>query len=148
MSQDMPADRPMPHPTIVTTPFWDACRRRQLLLQHCSSCDMNIFYPRNICSHCGSRKLRWLTASGRGRLYTYTVARRATHRLLESRLPYVIAIVELDEGPMMTSTIVDTQVDSLRIGQALQVDYEDFDEISIPVFRSMPEYLDSPDQRL
>ena len=72
--------------------------------------------------------------SGRGSLHTFTVARRATHPKLADRVPYVIAIVELDEGPRLTSTVVGCDPDTLRIGQRLIVGFEDHEEISLPVF--------------
>jgi uncharacterized OB-fold protein len=76
--------------------------------------------------------------SGRGTLYTFTVARRATHPKLAARVPYVIAVVELDEGPRLTSTVVDSDPDKLVIGQRLVVGFEDHEEISLPVFRAEP----------
>lgn len=132
--------RPMPFPSPVTEPFWAACRRRELVVQRCEACGALAFYPRSTCPACGSTALAWQPVSGRGSLYTFTVARRATHRRLTDRVPYVIAVVELDEGPHLTSTVVGTCVDDLRIGARLVVDFEehagaDGDDISIPVFR-------------
>lgn len=127
--------RPMPFPTPVSEPFWAACRRHELVVQHCVTCDGLAFYPRSTCPSCGSAELAWRRVSGRGTLYTYTVARRPTHRRLAARVPYVVAVVELDEGPRLTSTVLDADPDSLVIGQRLAVDFEDHDDISFPVFR-------------
>lgn len=125
----------MPHPGPVSEPFWAACRRHELVVQHCTACDAFVFYPRSTCPSCGSGELTWRPVSGRGALHTFTVARRATHPKLADRVPYVIAIVELDEGPRLTSTVVDVDPDTLRIGQRLVVGFEDHEEISLPVFR-------------
>lgn len=125
--------RPTPHPSPVSRQFWEACARHELVLQRCAGCSTAVFYPRSVCPACGSSRLEWGPASGSGTLYSYTVARRATHRRL--RAPYVIAIVELDEGPRMTSTVVGTDLDDLAIGSRLQVDFEDDETVSFPVFR-------------
>lgn len=127
--------RPMPYPGPVSEPFWAACRRHELVVQYCAACGGFAFYPRSTCPSCGSAALTWRPVSGRGSLHTFTVARRATHPKLADRVPYVIAIVELDEGPRLTSTVVDVDPDTLRIGQRLVVDFEDHEEISLPVFR-------------
>jgi hypothetical protein len=68
-------------------------------------------------------------------VYTFTVARRATHRKLADRVPYVIAVVELDEGPRLTSTVVGVDPEQVAIGGRVLVDFEDHDEVSVPVFR-------------
>lgn len=130
--------RPMPHPGPVSEPFWAACRRHELVVQHCAACDGLAFYPRSTCSVCGSADLDWRPVSGRGSLYTFTVARRATHPKLADRVPYVIAVVELDEGPRLTSTVVGCDPDALAIGQRLVVGFEDHEEISVPVFTVAP----------
>lgn len=127
--------RPTPHPSPVSRPFWDACARHELVLQRCTACSAAVFYPRSVCPACGSTRLEWEPASGSGTLYSYTVARRATHRKLADRVPYVIAIVELDEGPRMTSTVVGTDPDDLAVGLRLRVAFEDDEDVSFPVFR-------------
>ncbi|WP_181782658.1 Zn-ribbon domain-containing OB-fold protein [Pseudonocardia pini] len=127
--------RPTPHPSPVTRPFWAACARHELTIQRCGGCSSAVFYPRPVCPVCGSSRLDWVAATGRGTLYSYTVARRATHRRLADRVPYVIAIVELDEGPRLTSTVIGTDPADLAIGVRLQVDFEDDETVSFPVFR-------------
>jgi uncharacterized OB-fold protein len=127
--------RPTPHPSPVTRPFWEACARHELVLQRCAACSSAVFYPRSVCPACGSSELTWVPAGGFGTLHTYTVARRPTHRKLADRVPYVIAIVELDEGPRLTSTVVGTDPDDLTIGSRVQVDFEDDETVSYPVFR-------------
>lgn len=131
----MTAGRPVPHPTATSAPFWEGCHRHELLLQHCASCSATVFYPRPTCPVCGSAELRFVRGSGQATLFTFTVARRPTHPRLADRVPYVIAIVELAEGPRMTSTVVDCDVEELRIGQPLTLAFEDIDEVSVPVFR-------------
>ena len=127
--------RPTPHPSPVSRPFWAGCARHELVLQRCAACDATVFYPRSVCPHCFSDRLDWAPVSGRGTLYSYTVARRPTHRKLADRVPYVIAIVELDEGPRMTSTVVGTDPEELSVGLRLQVDFDQDEDVTFPVFR-------------
>ena len=128
--------RPLPRPSPFSRPFWEAARQHELLIQRCSNCRGHVFYPRYNCTHCGSRDLEWVKASGRGKVYTFTVARRPTHPAFADRGPYVIAIVELEEGPRLTTNIVDCHPDSVRIDMPVEVTFEDVnEEVSLPVFR-------------
>jgi uncharacterized OB-fold protein len=127
----------MPPPNPVSAPYWDAARRHQLVLQRCGRCDRHVFYPRRTCPYCGGADLEWVPGSGRAVVHTYTVARRPTHPAFADRGPYVIAIVELAEGPRLTTNIVGCDPDDVRIGMAVSVDFEDVDgtDTSLPVFR-------------
>jgi len=130
------ASRPplLPEPTPVTQPFWDAARKHVLRIPRCRSCKAHFFYPRALCPACGSGDLDWIEASGRATIYTYTVARRQTLRGFEC--PYVIAIVELEEGPHMTTNIVDCDVDSVKVGDPVRAVFSDIsDEIALVHFR-------------
>jgi len=128
--------RPLPRPSPFSRPFWEAAKRHELLIQRCPKCRTHIFYPRYNCTECGARDLEWVKASGKGTIYTYTVARRPTHPAFADRVPYIIAIVELEEGPRLTTNIVDCDPDSVRIGTPVEVAFEDVnEEVSLPVFR-------------
>ncbi len=128
--------RPLPQPSPFSLPFWEAARRHELVIQRCTRCRSHIFYPRYNCPHCGSRELEWVKASGRGKVYTYTVARRPTHPAFADRVPYVIAVVELEEGPRLTTNIVDCDPHSVRIDMPVEVTFEDVnEEISLVMFR-------------
>ena len=134
-----PIPRPLPRPSPFSRPFWEAARRHELMIQRCLSCRNHIFYPRYNCPWCGSRDLEWVKASGRGKVYTYTVARRPTHPAFADRVPYVIAIVELEEGPHLTTNIVDCDPNSVRIDMTVQVSFEDVDEeTTLVTFRPAP----------
>ena len=85
-------------------------------LQRCAACAAWVFYPRPRCSTCLSDALEWHTVSGRGTVYSYTVARQATHPAFAAEVPQLLAIVELDEGVRVTTTMVDVDPDDLRIG--------------------------------
>jgi uncharacterized OB-fold protein len=88
------------------------------------------------CTECGSQALEWVVACGRGTVYSYTVARRPTHPAFAERVPYVIAIVELDEGPRVTTNVVDCDPDAVRIGLPVELTFEaPVDGIALPLFR-------------
>ena len=130
------AFRPRPHPDFVSQPFWDGTGEGEFRIQRCASCEAAVFYPRTNCPQCGSLELGWEAASGRGTVYTYTVARRPTHPAFATRAPYVIAIVELEEGPHVTTNIVDCDPDAIEIGMPVELTFEPaVDGIAIPLFR-------------
>ncbi len=111
--------KPLPQPSPTTQPFWNAAREQRLLLQRCDACARWVWYPRPFCPGCGGKRLEWRQASGRGTLYSYTVARRAPTPHFEGDVPYVIAIVELEEGPHFTSNVVGVAPEKLRVGMPL-----------------------------
>lgn len=130
-----PPPRPLPHPSALTRPFWDGARRGRLMVQRCHACSAHIFYPRYLCPVCGCPDLRWVDASGRATVFTYTVARRPTHPAFADRVPYVIAVVELEEGPKLTTNIVDVDPDTVAIGLEVEAMFEDVGEITLVNFR-------------
>ncbi len=135
-SETLPYPKPLPQPTAVTKPYWDAAREHRLSLLRCGSCDRYVFYPRPLCPFCAGADLVWTDVSGRASVYSYTVARRPTARPFEPDVPYVIAIVELAEGPHMTTNIVGCDPDSVRIGMPVEVEFEDAtDEVTLVKFR-------------
>ena len=128
---------PVPVPTPETRPFWEATRRHELWLQRCRACGAYVFYPRAACQRCLGAELEWRRVSGRGRLHTFTVVHRGA-RNFPLPAPYVIAIVELDEGPRMMTNLVGIVPDpaKIAIGMAVEVVFEDVSsEIALPRFR-------------
>ena len=103
-----------PEPTVGSEAYWEGAAKGKLLLKHCTSCNKVHHYPRALCPYCFSDKLDWREASGKGKVYTYSVMRRAPE-------PYVIAYVTLDEGISMMTNIVDCDLDKVRIGQPVKV---------------------------
>lgn len=136
MTQERASAHPfLPSPSALTRPFWEGARRGELRVQACSACSRHVFYPRFTCPYCGSVDLRWVTASGRGSVYTYTIARRPTHPAFADRVPCVIAIVELEEGPRMTTNIVQCDPESVYIGMPVRATFEEAtDEITLVYF--------------
>jgi len=128
-------ERPRPNPTPLSRPFWDGTRRRELLVQRCRACGTHVFYPRYLCTACGSDALDWVRASGRGTVFTYTVARRPTHAAFADRVPYVIAVVELEEGPKLTTNIVGVDPEQVAIGMPVRATFEDVGDVTLVNFQ-------------
>lgn len=132
-----PYSGPLPKPTPETRPFWDAAKQHRLLIQACDDCGARYFYPRPLCPACLSRNVRWLDASGRARLHTFVINHRPP-RGFPVAPPFVLGIVELEEGPRMMSHIVGVTPDpaALRCDMPLEVVFEELTpEITLPKFR-------------
>jgi uncharacterized OB-fold protein len=129
--------RPLPHVTPLTQPFWDGAADHELWIQRCRACGSHLFYPRHLCTSCGAPEPAWVQASGRATVFTYTVARKPTHPAFAASVPYVIAVVELDEGPRMTTNIVHVDPDAVTIGMRVQVTFEEVDGVTLVYFRPM-----------
>ena len=128
-------DKHLPRPTAQSRPFWDGCREGRLLLQKCSVCGLCQFYPRLMCVHCDAETLEWSEAAGSGRIASFTIVRRAVSAAYAPEAPYVVALVALDEGPVMMSNIVDCDPESLDVGTRVRVLFEEWTpEISVPKF--------------
>jgi uncharacterized OB-fold protein len=126
---------PLPAIDPDSKPFWDGARRGELLIQRCTSCGRWQFYPRLRCIHCGGDAL-WVAASGAGRVYSYTVVHRAAHEALASAVPYVVALIDLAEGPRMMSRLR-VPPDDARIGLDVRVAFERIsDEVTLPIFEA------------
>jgi uncharacterized OB-fold protein len=132
------SDRPAikaPQIDASTQEFWDAARRGVLRIKHCADCGANHYYPRPFCPKCWSANVDWIDAAGTGTLYTYSVVHSNDLPAFRDRVPYVVAIVDLDEGPRMETNIVECPLDELRVGMRVTVTFEDEGEIVLPRFR-------------
>jgi uncharacterized OB-fold protein len=106
-----------------------------LRIQRCDACSRAVFYPRSLCPHCYSEKLSWIVAIGRGTIYSYTVAHQA-FGAFAADVPFVIAIVELEEGVRMMSRVIDAPRERIAIGARVQVTFEKAGEdLTLPYFR-------------
>jgi uncharacterized OB-fold protein len=134
--------RPAPAPAVnpETAEFWTATAEGRLLLKRCLDCGSVIWYPRAICPQCSSLRTEWFEASGRGRVYSYTVNYRGEGAYQDSA-PYVLAYVELDEGPRVMTNIVAVNIVAgeaaeLAVGLPVEVVFDDTgDGSALPRFR-------------
>jgi uncharacterized OB-fold protein len=120
-------ERPLPLPDGVSSEFWSAAAQGRLLIQHCPACGHRQFYPRGVCVVCGTTP-EWEEASGRGVVHTFTVIRQNYARPFRDMLPYVVAIIELEEGVRMMGNVLDCEPDDVRIGMPVQVTLVPADE--------------------
>lgn len=127
MNPSQPIEPPLPQPTRETEGYWQAVRERRLVVQRCTACGRMQFPPRAFCTECLSQTLEWSPATGGGHIYTYTVCRTAPSPAFETRLPYVVAVVELDEGVRMLSDIVVVDPARVAVGMRVQVCFESND---------------------
>ena len=126
----------LPTPDNTTRPFWDAAREGRFLVKRCRACERAHYYPRPFCPHCWSDDVDWEEASGRASLYTWSVVHQNDLSPWPDRVPYVAAVVELEEGPRAMTNIVECDFESLRVGQPLRVDFRaTSDDVTLPVFR-------------
>lgn len=90
--------KPIPHPTELSRPYWEAAAEGRLVLQRCAACGKVRHYPRLLCDSCYSDAVAWTPASGRGTVHSWTVAYHAFHAAFAAELPYTLVTVDLDEG--------------------------------------------------
>jgi uncharacterized OB-fold protein len=116
-------------------PFFEAAKDGKLLIQSCPSCGRKQFYPRKICIHCGSSDVEWLQASGRGAVHTFTVIHQQGMPGWREEVPYVSAIIDLDEGVRMTANIVECAPADVRVEMPVEVTFVDEGMYTLPKFR-------------
>lgn len=125
-----------PAATPLSEPFWEATRSEQLLVQRCEECGATVWYPRERCTSCLGDQLRWIESTGRGEVYTFNVMRKAGNPMMADQVPYVIALVDLEEGHRMATNIVGCEPEDVRCGMPVKVvwDVELSDGRRLPVF--------------
>ncbi|MFQ5933394.1 MAG: Zn-ribbon domain-containing OB-fold protein [Dehalococcoidia bacterium] len=130
-------NKPLPQPTPETKPYWDGLKEHKLMIQRCLDCQNAYFYPRPLCPRCFSRNVEWFQASGKGKLYSFVINHRPAPGF-EEDVPYVIAVIELDEGPRMLSNLIgiEPDPDKIKCDIPVRIEYEDVtDEVTLPKFR-------------
>jgi len=126
--------RPLPLVNATTKPHFDAARERRFAMQRCPR-DGFFFYPRSRCPTCLGADWSWQTASGRGVVHSFTIDRAGHVPALARLAPYVVAIVELDEGPRCTARLVDCDVERVHVGMRVEATYEDVEGGTVVHFR-------------
>lgn len=128
--------KPLPTPTEDSQPYWEGCKRHELLIQRCEECGHYRFPPSVLCPKCMSMNTKWTKASGKATVYSWTIFHQLYHPAFEEDIPYNVAIVELEEGPMMHTNIVGCRNEDISIGMPVEVVFEDVsDEIALPMFK-------------
>lgn len=127
--------RPLPRfPEPDTEPFWALTRSHRLGYQVCDDCGGLVFYPRSHCPHCIGGHLAWHESQGLGRIYTYTIIRQHGHPAFRNMAPYVVALVDLDEGFRLLTQVVNCDPQAVSVGQRVRVSWVDEGEVALPAF--------------
>lgn len=121
----MSADLPAPRADADSLPYWEAARQNKLLLQRCGDCGAVRYYPRRLCPQCWSERVEWVEASGRGTVHSFSIVHRAPSPAFQARTPYVIALIDLAEGPRMMANIVGPNALDVRIDDRVAVLFEE-----------------------
>ncbi len=126
---------PLPVSNADSLPYWNAAREHRLLIRQCAECQALHFMPRYLCPFCWSDKLEWVESKGTGSVHSFTVIHRAPVAAFAGRTPYIVALIELDEGPRMMANIVGGDALSVCIDDRVDVTFEDRgDGAMIPQF--------------
>ena len=133
-----PAAMPLPAITDDTRPFWDACRRHQLVIQRCTGCGSFRHLPTPVCWKCRSFAHEWVPVSGRGTVFTHAVVHRAFLPELAAHVPYTVVVVTLDDAPgvRLVSNLVGATPGEVRVGLPVEVLFDDVAaDVTVPRFR-------------
>ncbi len=132
--------KPVPVPDPDTQPFWEGCQQGKLLLQRCDACSRFRFPPGETCPNCGSDRASWVGSSGRGRVFSWIVVVHPVPReIYAADVPYVVALVDLEEGVRMATNIIGCQPGSIVADMPVQVAFERVSEaVVLPKFRPVP----------
>lgn len=125
-------DRPLPKPSWLTQPFWDAAKEGRLIVPRCNRCGSYFFRPEVACVNCLSLDWEWVESSGKGEIYSYSTVHRPAFPSFD--VPYVIAAVALEEGWYMMSNVIGCDHEDVVIGLALQVQFVEVNGMHLPFF--------------
>ena len=135
----MESSLPLPVANADSLPYWNAARESRLLIRKCNACGTLHFMPRHLCPACWSKQLEWVEAKGTGSVHSFTIIRRAPMAAFAPRAPYVLALIDLDEGPRMMANVLGEDALSVRIGDRVKVTFEERGEgAMIPQFQRVP----------
>ena len=130
--------RPLPRADeFDTQAFWAGTKDKEFRYQQCKQCETVVFYARRHCTRCLDGELEWKVASGRATVYTYSIVRQSYHPFFRNQVPYAVAWVDLEEGPRILSNIVGVEdpLTEVAIGMPLEIEWEEHDDLCIPLFK-------------
>jgi uncharacterized OB-fold protein len=137
----MTENLPVPIINADSAPYWKGASEGKLLLQCCADCEAVRFFPRYLCTECGSENTNWVEASGRGTVHSFSIVHRAAFPEFQALTPYALALIDLAEGPRMMTNIVGDDALDVEIGDAVKVVFEDrgADGAKVPQFQRAKE---------
>lgn len=113
--------KPFPAPTTDSAPYWAGCNRGELLYQRCEACGNVQFYPRRSCIKCQAANMGWQASSRRGAIHSFTIVQRPANRAFDSDVPFVLGLIDLDEGYRMMMNIIGDDRLSAQIGRRVHI---------------------------
>jgi uncharacterized OB-fold protein len=135
----MELDRPLPQPiTPEAKPYWDGLKQGKLMIPKCGDCGVPFFYPRVVCPNCSSRSIGWIQASGQGKLHAFGIAHQSFNKAYKVPPPFVLAMIELDEGPRMLSNLINVHPDpkTVKCDMPVEIVFQKLtDDVTIPLFQ-------------
>ena len=130
------SQKPIPIMQPWTETFWKGTKQGKLLIQKCRECGSKVFFPKKLCPDCWSESMEWVESSGKATVYTFTIMKDMVEPKFMGDLPYVLAMVDLEDGIRMTTRIVNCSPENVSIGMEVQVVFEDISpECALPVFQ-------------
>jgi uncharacterized OB-fold protein len=127
-------DSPIPEITTTSKPFWDGAKKHQLMVYKCLNCGA-CYSPLTDCMCCNKPEMEWIPASGKGKIYTFITYHTAYNLKWKNHVPYNVAWIELDEGPIMMSNVVGCKNEDIYINMPVKVIFDDInDEVTLPKF--------------
>lgn len=124
---------PIPNP--ISQPYWDGTSERELHLRECHACGARFRFIRELCPKCWSTDLGIFRSSGQGRIAARVIVHTAPYPAMAERVPYVLALVELEEGVTMMSNIVECDPNLVEVGQRVTLTWEERGDFVLPQFR-------------
>lgn len=131
----MSYDKPLPTKSIESEPYWEAANDERLVIQNCEDCNENIFPPRSGCPYCLSPDVQWIESTGDATVYSYSIVNRPPSKVWEDSVPYVLALIRLEEDVFMISQVVRCAPKDVNIGMDVTVTFDHVtDEVTLPKF--------------
>ena len=126
---------PLPQPDLDTQPFWDGCQEGTFLVPRCRGCGATRWPPGPMCPECQSSETEWIESSGRGTVYSWVVATHPVHEVLVDQVPYVVGLIELEEGVRVVGNVEGYPPDEVEAGMTVELFFEEVEGIRLPNFR-------------
>jgi hypothetical protein len=129
------ARKPIPRPAPESVPYWQAARAHRLEIPRCNACGKFWFPPSQRCPHCLAADFAWVPVSGKGKIFSFVTFHRVYHPAFAKDVPYVVALVELDEGPRLLTNIVGVAPEKVACDMPVKVVFDDVaEDVAVPKF--------------
>ena len=135
MTEGQTIPKPVPYPDQITEPFWEATKEGRLTIQRCKTCGNRFFYPRERDPNCLSDDLEWITVSGKGRIYSFIVVRQPGHPSFNEDVPYIYAVITLDEDVRMYGNVKGIEIEDVEIDMPVEVYFEERGDQMLPQWK-------------